>query len=87
MVQWLRIHLPTLGTRVFDSCSGKTPHAVGQLSPCTSTAEARVCYSLGAATGEATTKRGTGAATKSVPTPRPRENPSVATKAGTARDK
>ena len=39
VVQWLRIRLPMQGHR-FDSCSGKTPHAEGQLSLCATTTEA-----------------------------------------------
>ena len=38
VVQLLRIRLPMQGTR-FDPCSGKIPHAEGQLSPCTTTTE------------------------------------------------
>ena len=41
VAQWLRIHLPTQGTRV-RALGRKIPHAVEQLSPCTTATEARV---------------------------------------------
>ena len=45
MVQWLRIHLPIQGTflDLFDTWSRKSPHAVGQLSPCDTTTEPVFC--------------------------------------------
>ena len=39
VAQWLRICLPMLGTRVREPWSGKIPHAVEQLSPCSTTTE------------------------------------------------
>ena len=62
VVQWLRIHLPMLGTRVW-SLVRKTPHAVEQLSLCTTMTdphpETMLCNKkshhndkLGTATGE-----------------------------------
>lgn len=39
VAQWMRIQLPVQGTR-FSPLSRKTPHAVGQISPCTTTTEA-----------------------------------------------
>ena len=50
-VHWLRIHLPMQGTG-FDPWSGKTPHAVEQLSLCSTTAEAML-ENPGAAISEA----------------------------------
>ena len=47
---WQRIHLAVQGHR-FDSWSGRIPHALEQLSPCTTTIEP-VLQSLGAATAE-----------------------------------
>ena len=41
----------------FSSCSGKIPHAEGQLSPCATTSEACGPYSPSSATKEATAMR------------------------------
>ena len=38
MVQWLEVRLPKQATQV-DPLSRKSPHALGQLSPCTTTTE------------------------------------------------
>ena len=53
VAQWLRICLPVQG-HGFDPWSRKIPHAAEQLSPCATTTEACVTYSLHATTTEPT---------------------------------